>query len=361
VTVRVRQVVGISRLDGTTGGVLPVALELAKGLTAAGVPNSIFTLSDDERVSALPDSDVLPARLLPGRLGIRAAWHPMFVRRALSDLHPETILHIHGARDLTTMAVARRAARLGVPYVLQTHGTIRLQHVSRALRLFDNHFTGPAISGAACVLTLTEREETAMSARWPEASFERIFNAVNLELPVPPDRVFLFAGRLARSKNPDLVALAQSPAGFRVVLAGPLGDVDRGFLVEVERDPRVTWLGSLDRAALMRTMSEAWALVLPSLDDPFPMSVVEAAAAGVPCIVHRSNGLAQLVSDWSAGLVLDDLSVTAVEAALEEMSDPLVRERLSRGAQRMIAAELDMSSLVGRLMEIYSRGLTLRR
>lgn len=133
--------------------------------------------------------------------------------------------------------------------------------------------------------------------------------------PGPPERrrwglptrapLFLFAGDLrTRRKGLDVLlrALTLTPEAHLAVagslarspfpaLAGSLGVADR-----------VHWLGfQQDMPALMRS---ADALVFPSRYESCGLVILEAMASGIPVLVARTAGAAELVGD--GGRVLDD-------------------------------------------------------
>ena len=77
-------------------------------------------------------------------------------------------------------------------------------------------------------------------------------------------------------------------------------------------------------------MAAAYAYVLPSVDEPFPMTVLEAMAAGKPVIVTDSNGLAGAVRDYGAGIVVPGDSAQALVEAMQRLvSEPTLAERMA--------------------------------
>ena len=54
-----------------------------------------------------------------------------------------------------------------------------------------------------------------------------------------------------------------------------------------EDDPRISWEGALAPAEIPQRMAAASIYVLPSVREPYPMSVLEAMSVGLPVVVSR--------------------------------------------------------------------------
>ncbi|WP_310430238.1 glycosyltransferase family 4 protein [Chamaesiphon sp. VAR_48_metabat_135_sub] len=98
----------------------------------------------------------------------------------------------------------------------------------------------------------------------------------------------------------DLVCCGQGDLKFQ--LAGKPGIIDRGFLQPAEMQP--VW-------------EAAGAFILPSRFDPWPLAIVEAAAAGLPIICTDVCGSGvEVVRPWYNGLVISDENVADLTQAL---------------------------------------------
>jgi glycosyltransferase involved in cell wall biosynthesis len=128
-------------------------------------------------------------------------------------------------------------------------------------------------------------------------------NFVDFEAPVSVARDgFLFVGRLSVEKGIDVLAqAAKASVNTRIRVAGT-GPESR-LLVSV---PGITALGALSIDSVRSEMSQAMALVLPSIwYENFPRTLVEAYACGLPVIASRIGALADLVTDGVTGLLFD--------------------------------------------------------
>jgi len=94
---------------------------------------------------------------------------------------------------------------------------------------------------------------------------------------------------------------------------------------------RVVFVGGV--AEVASRLAEADVLVHPTRYDPCSLVVLEALAASVPVVVSREDGASEIVGD--GGFVLDDPDdPREVGERLESLSDPSLRDRLSRAARR---------------------------
>lgn len=95
------------------------------------------------------------------------------------------------------------------------------------------------------------------------------------------------------------------------------------------------------------------AFVLPTYYDACSLSVLEAAACGLPVITTRYNGAAELLAHEREGLILDEPDDhTALAAAMDRLSDRVLRSRLSAGA-RQRALEYGMDANVESIERVY--------
>jgi glycosyltransferase involved in cell wall biosynthesis len=81
--------------------------------------------------------------------------------------------------------------------------------------------------------------------------------------------------------------------------------------------PAITWVGPVSRSDVMPHYRDSDVLVFPSFSDGFGMAQVEAQGWRLPIIASRSCG--RVVEDGVNGIVLDEVSVAALAAALRRV------------------------------------------
>ena len=149
-------------------------------------------------------------------------------------------------------------------------------------------------------------------------------------------KTLVFAGRLGPQKalGVALQALVDVPD---VTLAvggdGPERSALERRVGELGLEGRVSFLGSVPRAQVLRLFRAADASVLPSAWENFPHTVVEALAVGCPVIATAVGGVPEVVRDGENGLLVPPGDPTALAAAIKRFfSDNDLRARLTEAA-----------------------------
>jgi glycosyltransferase involved in cell wall biosynthesis len=159
----------------------------------------------------------------------------------------------------------------------------------------------------------------------------------------------LTAGRLVRHKGVDKLLAAVAEARTRhpeirlvVVGTGPEEDRLRQLAAELHLDAE--FAGFVDHAEMPTRYAEADVFAFPTLDDPFGIVLLEAAAAGLPLVAsHHAGATQDLIAESAGGLIVDPADTTAFAGALSELArDPGRRSALGRQAN---AATLGRSPL----------------
>jgi glycosyltransferase involved in cell wall biosynthesis len=183
-------------------------------------------------------------------------------------------------------------------------------------------------------------------------------SAARADLGLPDEApVVLLVARLTQVKRPDrFLAVAEDVLArrddvvFAVLGAGPL-------LPELEArarplGDRVRFLGW--RADVERVYAAADVVVLTSDNEGMPVSLIEAALCGRPCVTTDVGSAAEVVADGETGLVVP-ASAAAVSAAVQRLLDdrPL-RERLGEAARSRAGARFSPDRFVSDTAALYA-------
>lgn len=184
----------------------------------------------------------------------------------------------------------------------------------------------------------------------------------------PENGPVLFVGTIEPRKNlPVLFAaydrvVAGRPDTPPLLIAGRTVEQSAGILESVRRYPRIAarvkHLGYVTDEERQRLYREASLLVLPSLEEGFGMTAVEAMRIGVPVVASTRGALPEVVGD--AGTLVDPADEAALAAAIDTvLADPGVRRHhAAAGVAR--AAGYSWSDSAARLLGAY-RELMARR
>ena len=144
--------------------------------------------------------------------------------------------------------------------------------------------------------------------------------------------------------------MAKLPASIRLVIVGK--DTRQShFEAESRRlgvASRVTFVGPQGDVRPYYGMADI--LVLPSLYDPFPNSVIEAMACAVPVIVSDGCGTLDIIDDKR--FVLDALDVDGWVSRIQEALDPPIYRALSQSSRRA-AESLTIQKMADQLLAVY--------
>lgn len=365
---RILSIVTLVSPTGEYGGPVRVAVNQARALAELGHE---VTIAGGHRGFETPPAELegVPARLFPARTilpgagfaGLAAPGIGRWVRHAARSAD---VVHIHLARDLVTLPAARAARRAGIPYVLQTHGMID-PSTNPLAKPLDAAGTRPVLHDAAAVLYLTPVERAGLEAvaAAPIALTELRNGVPSAEPAAAGGLEVLYLARLAPRKRPEAFVDAASrlagefpDATFRLV--GP----DEGRADEVARriedsPADLAWEGALDPERTGERMSRAAIYVLPAVDEPYPMSVLEAMSAGLPVVVTDTCGLAPVVAETGCGIVVDD-SLDALTSAMRRLlADPELRREQGRRARQAAQERFSMRAIAEDLQTIYRRAV----
>ena len=169
------------------------------------------------------------------------------------------------------------------------------------------------------------------------APASRVAVRAELGLPAAVPLLAFVGGDFRRKGLPALLAaLRLLPGAHALVLGGDrparmrrgrelaveLGVADRVHFAGVRSDPE-RWLAAAD------------GLVFPSLFDAFGNAVLEAMASGLPVVVSRRAGSAEVVIPGRTGAIVDaPEDAAALAAAIRPLLDPVLRAEAGRLARR---------------------------
>ncbi|MEV0639316.1 glycosyltransferase [Streptomyces sp. NPDC050619] len=366
---RIVHVVTLISDDGAYGGPTSVAAGQLEECAARGHEVALVSLwRGGSRAPARMGSVPLrtrPARsMLPGRF--TGLMHPLLVRDMWRCMGGADVVHIHAGRDLVSLTALVVAALRRKRFVAQTHGMVQFRRAV-VVQFFDRMFV-PLLRRARGCLVLTEQERRAV------AEVVGVDGPPLLTLPngVRPERggeaqhwrrgrEVLFLARLHPRKRPEaFVEMAdlvhQKVPDARFTLHG----ADEGALPAVRRliaarglEGIVSYGGALEHAEAVRAYARAAVYVLPSVDEPFGMTVIEALSAGTPVVCTDTCGIADELARRRAAMVTDGSPRAMADAVCDLLTDEEKRAALVEAGHGAVEEAFSISAVVDRLEEIY--------
>ena len=374
---KVLHVVTLHTPTNDFGGPTRVALNLSKGLRAKGVDARIATLGDKFAGPLPTEVEGVPAfvhqarHVLPA-FEVSGITSPGLLAKARRLVKGADVVHVHLMRDLITLPFALIALEAGVPLVVQTHGMIDPTEKLFA-RAVDVLGMKRVLRRADAILHLTRMERDGVQAVVPDTpldTFHRLVNGVTLQDRRSPreDRppTVLYLARVQKRKRPeDFVnamptVLAQYPDA-RFVLAGPdtgeLTEPMRKLAAELGVGDSLECVGALGHQQVLERLRGSDVYVLPSVVEPFAVSILEAMSVGLPVVVTRTGGLSPDVEAAGAGRITDSDpdadNGPLVGRAILELLDPAANADASAAAWQLIHDRFSIGAVVDTLLGVY--------
>jgi glycosyltransferase involved in cell wall biosynthesis len=297
------------------------------------------------------------------------------------------VLHLHGAWDLTNLRLARRAKRLGIPYIVSPHGMLddwqlRQKWLKKSvfLALLGRRFLAGA-AGVHC----TAAAELAQAAR-----FFRPGSGVVVPLPIDlaaytdlpgPELArtefpqlndgrfcLLFLSRLHPKKRPELLIAAAAKleeSGQRcgLILAGPGEPAYVSQLQHLARqyglEKQVLFPGMVRGRLKVSLYQAADAFVLPTSQENFGYVLLEAMASGASVVTTRGVDIWEELQ--AAGALIADPTPEAFAAALKSLrNDPEAARQRGQQGRAWVFQNLSSDRVIGEYEQMYRRVRPIR-
>lgn len=176
-----------------------------------------------------------------------------------------------------------------------------------------------------------------------------------------------WVGRMTAVKRTELVVLTLKELVARgvdahLVLVGDGPDRDRleQYAHELGVMKRCLFLGYQEDVA--RFYDAIDVVLLPSVNEGTPVSVIEALAAGRPAVATRVGGVPDVVRDGVDGFLVDSADPSDLAERLAELAaDPDERVRMGTSGRERVLARYAVERLVDDIDELYRRLLAERR
>lgn len=284
----------------------------------------------------------------------------------IRDFRPQ-LLHAHFATEATAKA-RELSAITRVPYTFTAHG-------------YDIHRKPPAdfsarAREARAVVTVSDAnaDYIANTFQVPRQHVKVIPCGVDTHefCPVPkpaesqavPPWIVCVA-RHVKVKNLGLLLdacaeLRWKGVPFRCAMIGdgPLRDELLARRDELKLQSLVTMPGALDQAEVLKWWQRAAIGVLSSENEGMPVSLMEAAACGVPVVAPAVGGIPELVVDGVTGMLASPNDVTSFAEKLAAMlEDESLRLAMGLAARKRAVKRFSVQHQVEQLLALWNEAL----
>lgn len=267
-----------------------------------------------------------------------------------------------------------------VPYIITPRGMLEpwaLSYKAWKKRFYYAFFEKPALWGASAIqmLALTEAERTqSLNLKAPLVIVPNGIHRQDFEtLPDPelfyqqfPDTrnktLILFLGRVDPKKGLDLlaVAFAKVQAQFpqtHLIIAGQdnIGFLPtaQGYFAQAGCLKAVTFTGMLTGSLKYAALAATSVYVAPSYSEGFSMSVLEAMASGLACVITTGCNFPEAASAQAAHVVNSNANEIA-EALIECLSNPKQAKQMGTRARQLIFEQYTWEKIASNLSKVYT-------
>jgi glycosyltransferase involved in cell wall biosynthesis len=307
-----------------------------------------------------------------------AFWRWIFKNAKNYDL-----LHIHALFSFTSTAAAFAAYHSETPYIVRPLGVLNswgIKNRRRALKAISFRIFEDRILRHAAAMHYTSRAEFREAQKAGATATPHVIPlGINAEpfLNLPGPEVFhtlapqsagrevvLFLSRLDPKKGLDLLlpAFAKVHAKRPSALLVIAGSGEIHFVANLKKiaaafgiSEHIVWAGHLAGTAKLSALRAASLFVLPSYSENFGIALVEALAAGLPCVTTRGVAIHETIQQSEAGMVVDSDPEAIATAVLALLADRNSRENLSKRARALAVREFTLESMGTQLLQMYTQ------
>lgn len=244
--------------------------------------------------------------------------------------------------------------------------------------LFKEPISKLILRAADAALALTEDMKTEMQ-KICSRDVNVIPNGIDLEsfedLPIKEairgrlglnndDNLILFVGTFRPVKGLRYLIQAmniikQKGTSMRLMLVGYGKERDylKSLIEGLNLEGYVAFAGKVLNEKVPQYMAAADILVLPSLSEGFPVTILEAMASGLPIVATRVGGLPEIIKDEKNGFLVEPANPEQIaDKVLTLLADVSLRQKMSE-TNRNKVQQYSWQNTVGQLEAIYRRVL----
>lgn len=346
------------------GGAQMHVAQLAAGMTRAGHHVAIMSFPGGwlEHQARSLGVEFFPNPYFANSFNPFRAWRAMgTIRRIVHDFSPDLVACHSSAAGI----LSRLAIRGNVPTVFTAHSwafTTGAPFMRKIVAIIAEKIASIFTQKIICVSQfdqiLAQKYRIA-----PDKKLTVIYNAAPSSIKKQTLNnglvKILFLGRLAYPKKIDLLINAyaalpktlQKSAQLTIIGDGP----DRTALEHKVRTLQlpipISFLQTTHEAA-MQEMRRSDIFILLSKHEGFPMTILEAMAAGLPVIASKVGGIPEMI-DAACGMLVENKTKVVTEALVRLIEDATLRKHMGDAAQARAAEHFSETEFFDKTLAVY--------
>jgi glycosyltransferase involved in cell wall biosynthesis len=322
--------------------------------------------------------------------------HPVHTPRAVAELsvaasqvrraarrHGAELIHANSIRAGIVVGLARGARAATVVHVRDclppgpaTSATMRMIASTATTVVANSQYTARSMRAAAPGARPEVVHNPVDLERWNPARIDRAWARARLS-PAGDRRLLLgVVGQLSPWKGQDtaieaLKLLCEEGIDAHLLLVGSAKFVARATRFDNRRylkglhelvaraglQERVSWLGEReDVPEIVRALD---VLLLPSWEEPFGRSLIEAMALAVPVLATNVGGPAEIIREGREGHLLPPGDAGAWARVIRRLAeDPRLGQEMGQAGRRRVEQAFTLDHHVAAMLDLYERART---
>lgn len=293
------------------------------------------------------------------------------IQWSIKNVDKYDVVHIHFAREVLAIKLASICKKKKVPYFLQTHGMLNKQRGLR--KILDILIVKSLLISATGVLVLQDIEKELIQNFSKDIKTILLPNGIEIDggksilwdISNLSKKTVLFLARLdPRKRVLDFIEMAKILTNKGLILNYRIVGPDGGDLKEAKQRVNeyglgkiVEFIGPVSKDEAYEEYANSSIYILPSVEEPFPMSVLEALSIGIPTIVTTSIHNKNILDSYNCVAFANpypDSLATVLESLIKNSEST---EILSLNGKKLINNELNINKVIDSLEQRYLNGV----
>ena len=279
------------------------------------------------------------------------------LKTAIIQKKDQAVFHLHGGWIPVFYSLAKLMNKYQIKFVLTPHGaynTIAMKRSSWLKKIYFSLFEKKILQKTSKIHCIGKSEVIGLNLIFKnEVSILLPYGYENSKKVAPlnstnPAIVFGFIGRLdIYTKGLDTLLEAfekfhkkQPDAQLWIVGDSKEKSILKKQIKEKSLENSVILYGSKFGAEKETLLQKMDVFVHPSRNEGLPLSVIEAASFGKPCIVTDATNIGDLIVDCKAGITIYSQSSELLNEAMEELffdwKNPMEFSKIQNNALKMV-------------------------
>ncbi len=383
----------IPAVAASYGGPSQAIIEICHASQKAGITVEIATTNADGKGKPKISNEIflhknIPTHFFPRTFNSEYKFSWRMTKWLEKNVRKFDLLHIHSIFCYSTTIAAHFAGKFNVPYIIRPAGVLdpwpMRQHRLKK-QFYLDWLERSNLNHAAAIHCTSEKERESVVRFGFEAqpvvlslSLEIDEKFRNLEKGLFRKRhskfgnkkLIVFLSRIHKKKGIELLIdslsrIRGSLPDFLLVIAGNGRDhyerLIKKKIKESKLEAQTFFTGFLQDTAKYQLLKDADLFVLPSYQENFGFSVIEAMQMGVPVIVSCHVDISKEIESFKAGRAIPCDAGTLGQTIHDLLKDDSERCQMGENAKRLVAEKFGREKMTEGLLLLYQSILEKRK